>query len=136
MGSKRTNNKFRCWKIFIPTKIPFIGKCILHWNFYNKVFALTTIFFLLRSESKILYNYPPKSCSMKIIFCVPVNTDNTNFVAFFVFVCTTASFSLKFRLETRLHLGSGHKTVNNSQGYSELREPTIKTRENCYSNGS
>jgi len=33
-------------------------------------------------------------------------------------------------LETRHHLGSGHKTEN-SQGYSELREP-IKTRDNCY----
>ena len=29
---------------------------------------------------------------MKIIFYLPVNTDKPNFLAFLVFVCTTASF--------------------------------------------
>ena len=45
MGSKRTNNKFRCWKILIPTKILFIWKCILQWNLYNEVLGLTNYFF-------------------------------------------------------------------------------------------
>ena len=71
--------------------------------------------------------------SMKIMFHLPVNTDKAKFVAFLVFVCSTASFIAQISscLETRRHLGSGRKTVN-CQGYSELREP-IKTRENCYS---
>ena len=30
---------------------------------------------------------------MKIIFCLPVNTDKPKFVAFLVFICTTASFT-------------------------------------------
>ena len=64
--------------------------------------------------------------SMKISFFLPVYTDKPKFVAFLVFLCTTASY-----IETRRHLGSGRKT-RTSQGYFELRE-LIKTRENCYS---
>ena len=65
---------------------------------------------------------------MKMIFYPPVNTDKPKFVAFLVFLCTTASFIAQYRkcLETRRHLGSGRKTIN-GQGYSELGEP-IKTR--------
>ena len=69
---------------------------------------------------------------MKIIFYLPVNTDKPKFVAFLVFVCTTASFIAQISSsEKDAIFGSGRKTVN-SQGYSELLEP-IKTRENCYS---
>ena len=51
-----------------------------------------------------------------MIFQPPVNTDKPKFVAFLVFVCTTASFiaqisSFENALETRRHLGSGRKTV-------------------------
>ena len=74
-------------------------------------------------------------CSMKIIIYLPVKNDKPKFVAFLIFVCTTASnfpsnFVFRKCLETRRHLGSGRKTVN-IQRYSELREP-IKTRKNCY----
>ena len=60
------------------------------------------------------------------------NNDKLKFVAFLVFVCTTASFiaqTFVFRkcLETGSHLGSGRKTVN-SQGYSELLVVNTNTR--------
>ena len=74
--------------------------------------------------------------SMKIIIYLPVKNDKPKFVAFLIFVCTTASnfpsnFVFRKCLETRRHLGSGRKKVN-IQRYSELREP-IKKRKNCYS---
>ena len=55
--------------------------------------------------------------SMKIIFYLPVITDQPKFVAFLVFVCTNDSliaqiWSFRKCLETRRHLGSSRKTVN------------------------
>ena len=73
---------------------------------------------------------------MTIIFYLPVNTNKPKFVAFLVFVGTTASFiaqmsSFENVLKQGAILALGRKTVND-RGYSELREP-IKTRENGYS---
>ena len=38
---------------------------------------------------------------MKIIFYLPVNTDKPKFVAFLVFVCTTASFIAQINVSKR-----------------------------------
>ena len=65
------------------------------------------------------------------------NTDKPKFVAFLVFVCTTALFSAQissFRkcLKRKRHLGSCRKTMN-SKGYSELRGANQNARKLLFS---
>ena len=60
-----------------------------------------------------------------------MNTDKLKFVAFLVFVCTTASFIAQISSTENISKSDAilvpvAKKVN-SKGYSELREP-IKTR--------
>ena len=70
--------------------------------------------------------------NLKIIFYPPVNTDKPKFVAFLVFVCTTASFIAQISSSENFLKGDAISLLVNSQGYSELLQP-IKTRRNCYS---
>ena len=70
--------------------------------------------------------------NMEIIFYRSVNTDKPKFVAFLVFVCTTASFIAQISSSENFLKGDAISLLVNSQGYSELLEP-IKTRRNCYS---
>ena len=53
------------------------------------------VYNLFTNISGILSNAFLRFCckfSKKIIFCLPVNTEKLKFVAFLVFVCSTASF--------------------------------------------
>ena len=46
LGLKKTNNKYWCGKILIPTKILFIWKCILQWTLCKTKSSVYQTFFL------------------------------------------------------------------------------------------
>ena len=96
----------------------------------NFVYILQTFRGFCQVHFTILFQ---NKFSMKIIFYQPVNTHKPKFVAFLVFVCTTASFIAQISSSQKMSRngtpsGSSRKKVN-SQEYAELGEP-IKTREN------
>ena len=96
---------------FVYNLQTFRGFCQVHF----------TILFQIQHENNFLLTSEHRQAKLRC------------FLGICLYDCFIHRTNSVFRkcLETRRHLGSGHKTVN-SQRYFELREP-IKTRENCYS---
>ena len=84
-----------------------------------------------RGFCQVIFTTFVANSASKYFFYLPVKTEKPKFFAFLVFLCTTASFIVKFRLpkmwnEAR-HLGSGRVTGANQNKRKSLFTDLVNT---------